>query len=106
MAYMRREERKDQIMLVMLADLDAGIKRGWTVTEIARAIGMARSTRVYQLMNELTSEGSLYRLCEPYRSGGITNYRWLYQVNESAYKQPELAGLFDGLTASIEMDMR
>lgn len=94
MTYMRREDRKDQIMLTMLADLDAGIKRTWTVTEIARRIGMARSTRVYGLMNELVNEGSLYRLSEPYKSGGITNYRWTYQVNEAAYRQPELPLVF------------
>lgn len=94
MAYMRREDRKDQIMLTMLADLDAGIKRTWTVTEISRRIGMARSTRVYGLMNELWAEGSLYRMCEPYRSGGITNYRWTYQIIESAYRQDSLPLVF------------
>lgn len=117
MTYMRREERKDQIILAMLAALDnpnehrliAGVwrrggKRSWTAGEIAKEIGLVRSTRLYGMLNELVKENSLYRLSEPYESGGITNYRWIYQVREEAYIQTPIEYAFISANAKIGDD--
>jgi len=102
--YMSREERKDQIMLAMLTALDIpggelvwiagqwrrGAKHSWTVTEVAKEVGLVRSTRLYKMLDELVGEGSLYRSYEPYKSGGITNFRKVYQVQSAAYIQQPL----------------
>lgn len=100
MSYMKREDRKDQIILAMLAALSdtgeyrclggqfqRGIKRCWTVSEIAREVGLVRSTRLHNMVDELAAEGSLDLQYHPYKSGGITNYRKVYQVKEQAYIQ-------------------
>lgn len=107
MAYMSREERKDQILLAMLDALDYkpgmrliggrwinGIKRPWTVSEIAHAIDMRRSTRLHQMMDELVQEGSLHLSYEPYKPGGVIHYRKVYQIVEEAYIQQPMEAMF------------